>query len=90
MSDSSDDQGQCETSYRNYLADLGFLVKEAALKAKEHKYKETKGSEAHIYETGRLMAFSFIIGLMQQQAEAFGIPLQDLRLEDIDPDKDLL
>jgi hypothetical protein len=42
------------------------------------------------FESGYLMAFSYIIGLMQQQAEAFGIPLEELRLEDIDPDKDLL
>jgi hypothetical protein len=35
------------------------------------------------------LAVSEVIAIMQQQAEGFGIPLSDLRLDDIDPDRDL-
>jgi len=76
--------------YRNYLYDLGFLIKERALNAKKTREQEEKGSEGYMYESGRLMAFNEVVSIMQQQAEAFGIPLEELRLEDIDPDRDLV
>jgi hypothetical protein len=76
--------------YKNYLYDLGLLIKEEALEAKKARDQEEKGSEGYIFEEGYLMAFHRVISLMQQQAEAFGIPLEDLRLHDIDPDQDLV
>lgn len=79
-----------DQTYRNYLFDLGLLIKERALAAISERYKERKGSDGYMYESGRIMAFNEVISIMQQQAEAFGIPLRDLRLEDIDPDKDLV
>ena len=36
------------------------------------------------------MAFHEVISLMQQQVQAFGIPLEDLGLDDIQPEKELL
>lgn len=36
------------------------------------------------------MAFYHVISLMQDQALGFGIDLKDLKLESIDPDRDLL
>ncbi len=36
------------------------------------------------------MAYYEVISLMQQQAEAFGIPLTDINLEGLDPEKDVL
>ena len=37
----------------------------------------------------RVMAFNEVISIMQQQAEGFEIPLAELRLDDIEPDRDL-
>jgi hypothetical protein len=41
-------------------------------------------------ETGRLMACNEIISLMQQQAVAFGLSLEEISLDGIDPDNDLV
>jgi hypothetical protein len=90
MKHSCEDRQDYHTRYKNYLLDLGFLIKEEALAARKKRDGEKKGSREYSFESGRLMAFHYIIGLMQQQANAFGIPLEDLRLEDVDPDKDLL
>jgi hypothetical protein len=78
------------SKYRNYLYDLGFLIKERALNAKKAPEQEKKGSEGYMYESGRLLAFNEVVSIMQQQAVAFGIPLGELRLEEIDPDRDLI
>jgi hypothetical protein len=42
------------------------------------------------FALGRLMAFHEVISLMQQQAQAFGITLEEIGLDDIQPEKDLL
>jgi len=76
--------------YKNYLVDLGFLVKERALESKVTKQGEQKDSSNYIYETGRLMAFNEMISIMQQQAEGFEIELSELNLEGIEPDRDLI
>lgn len=75
--------------YKNYLFDLGLLLKEYALEAKTERDKHT-GKEAEDYYSGELMAYHRVISLMQQQAESFGIPLKELRLDDINPDNDLV
>lgn len=78
-----------ECKYRYYLYDLGFLLKEDALEAKRER-EAAKGSEAYEFHNGRVMAYYEVITLMQQQAEGFDIPLEELRLEDVDPDRDLI
>jgi len=65
------------------------LLKERALEARERK--DAQAFEAdHIYHIGYLMAMHNVISLMQQQADAFGIRRSLLRLDDINPDQDLL
>ena len=81
---------ECDTRYKNYLFDLGFLIKEEALMSKKERDQKRKDSLDSTFKEGRLSAFYYIVGLMQQEAKAFGIPLEELRLEDIDPDRDLL
>ena len=79
-----------DDKYKHYLFDLGPAIKERALEAKKARDREAKGSEGYMYESGRLIAFNEVISIMQQDAEGFGIPLADLQLEDIDPDRDLV
>jgi hypothetical protein len=71
-----------------YTLDLCALLKEKARQAKADS--QAASSENKEYLLGRLMAFHEIISLMQQQAEVFGIPLAQLGLHDIDPERDLL
>jgi hypothetical protein len=83
MAGSSDDR------YRQYLFDLGLLLWEHAIEAKKQRDAQPAG-EGRAYHTGELMAYHRVVSLMQQQAEAFGIPLADLRLEGVEPDRDLI
>ena len=68
-------------TYKYYLLDLGVLLKEMALEAKKRQTGE--------FEMGYVSCFHRVLTLMQQQAEAFGIPLKEIGLEGIDPDVDL-
>lgn len=73
----------------NYLLDLGGLVRELALQAKQ-EYQDKRSSEDAQFLLGRLGALHEVVSLMQQQAIAFSLSLKDVSLEGIDPDRDLL
>ncbi|MDC0711202.1 hypothetical protein POL68_22220 [Stigmatella sp. ncwal1] len=71
-----------------YVRDLCTLLKENALEAKEESRTAPEAQRA--FALGRLMAFHEVISLMQQQAQAFGISLEELGLDTIRPEKDLV
>ena len=72
-----------------YLRDLGDLVKDLARTAKVERDQSAAGEE-RAYSQGRLMALHEVVSLMQQQADAFGLSYRDLRLDDVDAERDLL
>lgn len=74
-----------ERTASNYLKDLGSLVKEKALEA-----KEIAQISVDPFDKGVLMAFHDIVSLMQSQAVVFGLSLEEIELSDINPDADLL
>lgn len=51
---------------------------------------EGKDTADESYRLGALMTFHSVISLLQQQARAFEIPLEELDLSDIEPERDLL
>ena len=73
------------TVYQNYLKDLGALLKEMALEAKQDA--ATKKTE---FSIGYMARFHRVVSLMQQQAESFNISLKEIGLDDFDPDEDLV
>lgn len=73
----------------NYLLDLGQLLKEHALAAKQQE-TGARGTEDHQFQLGRLTAYYEIVSLMQLQAAAFDLPLEALGWSGFDPDRDLL
>jgi len=77
------------STHKNYLHDLGILIKEEALEAKKKK-ESSKTMNEKQFNTGYMMGFHRVISLMQQQAESFRIDLKDISLNDIDPYEDLL
>jgi len=79
-----------DRKYKYYLRDLGNLLKEKALEAQQFAQKELQGTEGYHLESGRLTAYYEVISLMQQQAQGFQIPLEELDLHDIEPDRDLI
>jgi hypothetical protein len=42
------------------------------------------------FKSGRAFAYYEVISLMIQQADAFQLPREAMRLDDIDPERDLL
>lgn len=79
----------------NYLFDLGLAVREAGERAKRDADRATwdverSGDADRSFHEGRKMAYVYVLSLMQQQAGAFGIPLEDLGLDGLDPERDLL
>ena len=77
------------TPYQQYLRDLGSLICDKAREAKLLKEKSA-GTEDFEFNLGRLMAFHEVVSLMKQQAEAFGLPLDELSLAELSPERDLL
>lgn len=74
---------------KNYINDLGILLKGKARKAKTEK-DEALNSDNLEYKIGYLMAMHDVISLMKQQADAFEIDQKLIGLNDIEPESDLL
>ena len=74
---------------RHYLLDLGMLLKKAALAARVQA-ETSRGTGGFDFDSGRAFAYYEVISLMQQQASAFGLPLNEVSLADIDAEQDLL
>jgi hypothetical protein len=77
-----------------FIYEICEIIKEDALDAKKEKDKAEKCKdedvEGYMYATGRLMAYYEVVSTIINQAEALGIDLKDLKLDDINPDKDLI
>lgn len=76
-------------THQNYLYDLGDEMKRRALEARRERDAAPEGSPERLFQSGRVIAFNEVISIMQQQAAGLGIPLAELRLDDIEPDRDL-
>lgn len=76
------------SKYQLYLYDLGLLIKENALKVKDKA--TTSEADDRKFLRGILFGYAEVISLMQQEAQAFGIGLDELRLDDIKPEGDLI
>ena len=68
----------------NYLHDLGFILRELTLEATQQA-AAARGTDAEEWQSGRSMAYWEVISLMQQQAEAFGLPFDQLAIDGLDP-----
>ena len=82
---------------KNYLLDLIAIVKEEAFHGiNEYKHSQSKigkNQDSELdrgYLDGYAHAYSRVISIMFQLAMTYNIPLSELHLNDIDPDKDLL
>jgi hypothetical protein len=66
--------------YKSYCVCLGEPLKEYVTEAQERRRK-SKGTEGEEFYTGYLCAFHRIITLMQQEAEIFDIPFEELGID---------
>ena len=75
--------------HKNYLSDLGCLLREKALEAKQSA-RAAKGTDDEAYQLARKMAYYGVMSLLVQEAESFRLPIEDLHLEGLDPDRNLI
>jgi hypothetical protein len=75
--------------HKNYLFDLGYLLRERALEAKQ-KLRDARGTTSEAFAEGRLMAYYEVLSLLLGQAISFELPVEDLHLQELDPNRDLL
>lgn len=74
--------------YRDYVTDAVTYITERALRARQERDRAV--GDARTLEEGRLLAFNEVVSILRQTAEGLGVPLADLGLEDLDPDRDLI
>ena len=74
--------------HKNYLFDLGYLLRERAMEAKDSRDK-ARGTDEEAYESGRAMAYYEVMSLMVSETASFQLPIEDLHLEGLDTDRDL-
>lgn len=87
MSEHNTDRQQ---KYKLFLKDLGPIVIERALEAVNRRKPFPRGSKEYEFHCGRILGFNEVISILQQQANAFGIDLREMGLDDINPDNDLI
>ena len=78
-----------KSTIENYIKQTIEYLKEDVMVAKEN-YLKSKNSNSKLFNDGVLMGYYYVVTLLKQQAEAFGINANDLNLDNIDPDKDLI
>jgi hypothetical protein len=49
-----------------------------------------RDKDDRLFHAGEVLSYYAVISLIQQQAQGFDIPLEELRLDGLDPDRDLL
>jgi hypothetical protein len=76
-------------NHKNYLFDLGYLLRERALEAKQDR-NVARGTASEAFESGRAMAYYEVLSLLVNQAHSFELPIEDLHLCGLEPDRDLL
>ena len=69
--------------YKLYLTSFGEIIKNYALDAKQNK-EDKLGTKEEDFATGYMACFHRVVTIMQQHAEAYDIPFEELSLDDID------
>lgn len=74
-------------THARYLFDLGRLLRAVAQEA--HDRVERRPGRGATSPQG-MMSWASVLSIMQQQAVAFDLPLSDLGLDGLEPERDLL
>lgn len=69
--------------YKGYVVTLGEVLVQLAKEAKAEK-ESTVGTDSESFATGYLAAFHRIITLMQQHAETYDLPPQEISINELD------
>lgn len=72
--------------FENYLHDLGVLLRELSCEAKARANERGRND----FDMGYMTALHRVVSLMQQQADSFNLPLEQIAMSGLDPDTDLV
>jgi len=78
-----------DKKYKWYLYDLGPIIKDYLQDHIKKRKKYKKGTSERNFIDGQLMSFAWFIDMLQQQADSFNIGREELRLDDINSEKDV-
>lgn len=78
-----------DQKYKWFLYDLGPNIKSYLDDLIEQSKEYKKGTKEKMFSDGQLMSFIWFIEMLKQQAEGFDIGTDELRLNDINPEKDI-
>jgi hypothetical protein len=76
--------------YEGFLRDVGGYIRERAFEAKRQREQSPVGSEERLLHTGRTIAFSEVLSVLQQTLAGFDLSPETMQLGELDPDVDLL
>ena len=85
----TDKNSLVDQKYKWYIYDIGPIIKEYLEKLIQESKKYDKGTADKSFIDGQLMSFIWFIEMLKQQAEAFGIDIKELRLDDVNAEKDI-
>ncbi len=74
-----------QDAYKDFVRDLVYLLRETAAEARR---RSAAGSSD--FDSGRASAYVEVLSLMQNQADAFQLPRDELLLSGFDPETDSL
>jgi hypothetical protein len=74
------------STHAHYLLDIGDELRRLA----EGAASQARANREDAFFQGRASVLYAVVSLMQQQAEAFSLPMEDLRFDGLDADRDLL
>ncbi|MBN1914313.1 MAG: hypothetical protein JW769_00275 [Parachlamydiales bacterium] len=77
-----------DKKYQDYLLNLIPMLKKQAYEAKTEANSPKEGFEA--YNKGELLAYHRVFSTMQKQASFFDLNQEEIRLSNINPDRDLV
>lgn len=75
-------------SYRFYIRDLGFLIKERTLEAKKEYHDSFEDGKK--FKADYLAAYTSIINTILNQTTSFNIDEKDISIDIFNPEKELL
>ena len=73
------------SNHRNYLLDLGTLLREQAIVAHQRAAQSSDG-----FDLGVAYGYYKVLSLLENQAAAFGLSMEDVGLKGFDVDAELL
>lgn len=80
-----------DMKYKYFLNEICETILERALEAaKEKRQEKNEDLESYNFKSGRSMAYYEVVDFIKTEANIWKIPLKEIKMDKVNPDKDLL